>query len=142
MFPIWFYNCMFMFYIRVNCYFPFDWNNGTWSSKCNGKNKFVKKQHFKANRKFTSCYNIKILDYGKKYMLFSLNFAWNRTLLPVLKGNNSCIILESDNNHVNNISLKCVWTLNQILWRPFFDRNRTVFGITQFKFGKGIRHWH
>jgi hypothetical protein len=29
------------------------------------------------NRKFTSCYNIKILNrLWEKYMLFSLNFAW------------------------------------------------------------------
>lgn len=29
-------------------------------------------------------------DYGKKYMLFSLNFAQKEILFPTVKGNNSC----------------------------------------------------
>jgi len=48
--------------------------------------------YFIANRKFTSCYNIKISNRLWVNMLFLFNFActcmW--TALPVLKGNNSC----------------------------------------------------
>ena len=29
-------------------------------------------------------------DYGEKYKLFSLNFAWKENYMPILKGNNSC----------------------------------------------------
>ena len=62
-------------------YFPFDNYNGIRSGKSNGKdNEYESKKsedNFIANRKFTSCYNIKILNrfMEKKYMLFSLNFA-------------------------------------------------------------------
>ena len=65
-------------------YFPCDGQNGTRSSKNNGKeNKFynfltvcshVEKKsadNFIANRNFTSCYNIKILNTLQENVLFS-----------------------------------------------------------------------
>ena len=42
--------------------------------------------NFTANRKVATTLKF-CSDYGK-YMLFSLNFAWNGTILTVLKGNN------------------------------------------------------
>jgi hypothetical protein len=46
--------------------------------------------NFITNRTFTICYNIKFLaDYGGKFMLLSLNFAWNGILLTAFKVNNS-----------------------------------------------------
>ena len=60
-------------------------------------------------RNFPSCYIIKIWNrfWEIKCMLFSLNFSWKRTLLPVFKRNNSCkhIILES-------MSEMCYWFIS------------------------------
>ena len=85
-------------------YFPYGMQNGIWSSKSNGKNNKSEYYNFLIicrylnlvncekseddsieNRKFTSCYNILNRLWGK-YILFSLNFAWKRTLLPAWKG--------------------------------------------------------
>jgi hypothetical protein len=79
-------------------YFPYNRQNGTQSSKSNGKdNEFecnflifcrpIWYHNFIANRKCTSCNNIKFwIDYGKIYMLFSLNFTWKGIFLPAFKG--------------------------------------------------------
>jgi hypothetical protein len=60
-------------------------------------------------RNFPSCYIIKIWNrfWEIKCMLFSLNFSWKGTLLPVFKRNNSCkhIILES-------MSEMCYWFIS------------------------------
>ena len=63
-------------------YFPYDQNNGTWSSKCNEKNKFVKNCEKTEDNILRQIENSQVVitlkywtDYGKNYMLFSLNFA-------------------------------------------------------------------
>ena len=68
-------------------YFPYDWQNDIWCSKSNGKDNefeynvfiicrylnFLKKSddNFGSDRKFTSCYNIKIFNrLWEKYICY------------------------------------------------------------------------
>jgi hypothetical protein len=88
-------------------YFPYYWQNGTRCSK--SQEQYCKANKFEYNFLMISRYFILVkikriylatkklhvdtlkfwTDYGGKYILFSLNFAYKGTLWPTLKGNNS-----------------------------------------------------
>ena len=104
---------LYIVYLWYMSYFPYDWQNDIWCSKSNGKDNefeynvfiicrylnFLKKSddHFRANRKFTSCYNIKIFNrLWEKYICY---FHW--TLHE--RGNNSSKMYDQSQKCANGL---------------------------------------